>query len=173
MLPGGIINAVVSAISGRLYDKNGAKIPVRIGFILALIGAVMLAFTSTTSSIGYVILAHVILMIGCPLAMSPAQTHALNVLNNAQAADGSTIMNTLQQVVGAVATALATLLLTFGESIDPSAKAATTFTNGFHYGIYFTIALIILGLIISLGLRKKRKITTKSGAPNIYRGPPL
>lgn len=91
MLPGGIVNAVVSAISGRLYDKNGAKALVQIGFILALIGAVMLTFTSTTSSIGHVILAHVILMIGCPLAMSPAQPHALNVLNNVQAADGSTI----------------------------------------------------------------------------------
>lgn len=142
MLPGGIVNAIVSAIAGRLYDKNGAKTPVQIG---------------------YVILAHVILMIGCPLAMSPAQTHALNALNGTQAADGSTIMNTLQQIVGAVATALVTLLLTFGESIDPSAKAATAFTTGVHYGIYFTIALIILGLIISLGLRKK-KITTKSGA---------
>lgn len=157
MLPGGIVNAIVSAIAGRLYDKNGATTPVQIGFTLALIGAVMLAFTSTTSSIGYVILAHVILMIGCPLAMSPAQTHALNALNGAQAADGSTIMNTLQQIVGAVATALATLLLTFGESIDPSRTAATAFTTGVHYGIYFTIALIILGLIISLGLRKKEK----------------
>ncbi len=136
MLPGGIVNAIVSAIAGRLYDKNGAKTPVQIG---------------------YVILAHVILMIGCPLAMSPAQTHALNALNGTQAADGSTIMNTLQQIVGAVATALVTLLLTFGESIDPSAKAATAFTTGVHYGIYFTIALIILGLIISLGLRKKEK----------------
>ena len=151
MLPGGIVNAIVSAIAGRLYDKNGAKTPVQIG---------------------YVILAHVILMIGCPLAMSPAQTHVLNALNGTQAADGSTIMNTLQQIVGAVATALVTLLLTFGESIDPSAKAATAFTTGVHYGIYFTIALIILGLIISLGLRKK-KITTKSGAPNISKEAPL
>lgn len=133
MLPGGIVNAIVSAIAGRLYDKNGAKTPVQIG---------------------YVILAHVILMIGCPLAMSPAQTHALNALNGAQAADGSTIMNTLQQIVGAVATALATLLLTFGESIDPGAKAATAFTTGVHYGIYFTIALIILGLFRLVCVKK-------------------
>lgn len=133
MLPGGIVNAIVSAIAGRLYDKNGAKTPVQIG---------------------YVILAHVILMIGCPLAMSPAQTHVLNALNGTQAADGSTIMNTLQQIVGAVATALVTLLLTFGESIDPSAKAATAFTTGVHYGIYFTIALIILGLFRLVCVKK-------------------
>lgn len=133
MLPGGIVNAIVSAIAGRLYDKNSAKTPVQIG---------------------YVILAHVILMIGCPLAMSPAQPHVLNALNGTQAADGSTIMNTLQQIVGAVATALATLLLTFGESIDPGAKAATAFTTGVHYGIYFTIALIILGLFRLVCVKK-------------------
>lgn len=62
----------------------------------------------------------------------------------------------LGAIISALA-ALATLLLTFGENIDPSAKAATAFTTGVHYGIYFTIALIILGLIISLGLRKKEK----------------
>ncbi|GAC46194.1 major facilitator superfamily transporter permease [Pediococcus acidilactici NGRI 0510Q] len=35
MLPGGIINALVSAVAGRLYDKVGAKTPVRLGLIIA------------------------------------------------------------------------------------------------------------------------------------------
>lgn len=39
MLPGGIINALTSAIAGRLYDSHGAKKPTILGIIIALIGA--------------------------------------------------------------------------------------------------------------------------------------
>ena len=46
MLPGGIINAATSAIAGRMYDNFGAKLPARLGFIIALIGAVILSLGS-------------------------------------------------------------------------------------------------------------------------------
>ena len=80
MLPGGVINAATSALAGRMYDSFGAKWPARIGFAVAFVGAVMLALVTTHSAIWYVILAHIILMIGAPLAMSPSQTSALNSL---------------------------------------------------------------------------------------------
>lgn len=153
MLPGGVANALVSALAGRLYDRFGAKTPARLGFIIALIGAVMLAMTTSTSSIAYVIAAHVILMVGCPLAMSPSQTHALSALSGAQSADGSTIMNTMQQIVGAIATALATSLLGMGTAAAAGKSASVAFTNGVHYGVYFTIVLIVVALIVTLNLK--------------------
>lgn len=74
MLPGGVISALVSVIAGRMYDSFGAKWPARIDFAIAFIGAIMLSVVTTHSAIWYVILAHIILMIGAPLAMSPSQT---------------------------------------------------------------------------------------------------
>lgn len=155
MLPGGVINAVTSAVAGRLFDRLGARVPATAGFIIALIGAIMLALTTSTSSVAYVIAAHVILMIGCPLAMSPAQTYALSVLDGTQSADGSTIMNTLQQIIGAIATAIATSLLGIGVAANTSASKAVAFTSGVHNGVYFVIALIICALILTFGLKKQ------------------
>ena len=63
MLPGGVVNALVSLFAGTLYDKIGAKLPTRIGFLLSAVGAILLAMAGTDSSIGYVILCHVIIMI--------------------------------------------------------------------------------------------------------------
>lgn len=148
MLPGGVINALTSAFAGRIYDSVGAKRPAMIGFIIALVGAGMLACTSAHSSIAYVIAAHVILMIGCPLAMSPSQTSALNSLSGLESADGSTILNTMQQIVGALATALATSFLELGCN-TASGSSAVRFTNGVHYGLYFTLALVIIGLVLT------------------------
>ncbi|AKV56201.1 multidrug MFS transporter [Bifidobacterium actinocoloniiforme DSM 22766] len=154
MLPGGAVNALVSGLAGRLYDGFGAKLPVRCGFILALVGAVMFLFTSPSTPVAYVVAAHVVLMVGCPLAMSPAQTYALNSLKPAQSGDGSTIMNTMQQIVGAVSTALATSLLAIGESHSAGASAPQAFANGMHLGIWFILALIALALLISLRVKR-------------------
>lgn len=153
MLPGGIVNALVSAFAGRMYDRMGAKLLARLGFVIALIGVLMFCFADAKSSLAYVIAAHVVLMIGCPLAMSPSQTHALN----AQSADGSTIMNTLQQIVGAIATALATSFLAMGQASFPASSEALRFEHGVRYGFCFTAVLVIAGLIVSLTLKERTK----------------
>ncbi|WP_261605250.1 DHA2 family efflux MFS transporter permease subunit [Limosilactobacillus fermentum] len=152
----GVINAVTSAIAGRLYDNIGARRPAILGFIIAFIGAVMLAMASDTASIVYIIAAHVILMIGAPLAMSPAQTSALNSLSGREAGDGSTILNTMQQVVGALATAFATSFLELGRGAA-TGSAAARFTAGSHTGFYFTIALIVVAFIVSFQLKDRQR----------------
>ncbi|MFT9411783.1 DHA2 family efflux MFS transporter permease subunit [Liquorilactobacillus hordei] len=158
MLPGGLTNAIVSAVSGRLYDSIGARKPAMLGFLISMIGALMLALTTTNTAVWYVIFAHVVLMIGAPLAMSPSQTHGLNALTGPIAADGSTIMNTLQQVVGAISTAIATSLLSIGQAsyyANDGHQAANAFVNGTHYGFYFTFILALVGLLLATKLSKK------------------
>lgn len=150
MLPGGIVNALVSAFAGRMYDHMGAKLLARLGFVIALIGVLMFCFAGAKSSLAYVIAAHVVLMIGCPLAMSPSQTHALNALAGPESADGSTIMNTLQQIVGAISTALATSFLAMGQAASASSSEALRFEHGVRYGFCFTLALALIGFIVSL-----------------------
>ena len=154
MLPGGIVNAAISGLAGRMFDKYGAKILATIGFIIAIIGAIMLLNVSTHTSVAYIIAAHV----GCPLAMSPSQTHALNSLEIYESADGSTIINTLQQIVGAIATAMATSLLQMGITASHGASSAMAFTHGVHNGIIFTIVLAVIGLLIALSINNKNEL---------------
>ncbi len=158
MLPGGIINAGVSLYSGKLYDRIGAAIPARCGFAISCVGAVMMLFTTTTTSIGYVICAHILLMIGVPMAMSPCQTNGLNSLPAEMGTDGSTILNTMEQVCGAVCTALATSMLSAGENtaIAAGADAQASATMGSHYGFAFVLVLAVVGLLLSTQMRKER-----------------
>ncbi len=147
MLPGGIINALVSMVSGRLFDKIGARIPATIGFALSIIGAALLLLISPHSALGFVIACHIILMVGVPLAMSPTQTYALSSLPHELSTDGSTILNTLQQVLGAVCTAVATSLLVSGEAhymAGGGTGKAMAFTTGSRWGFAFTLVLAIL-----------------------------
>lgn len=157
MLPGGIINALVSMIAGKIYDKIGAKIPAMIGFALSIIAAVLLLRANAHSSLAYVMCCHIVLMIGIPLAMSPCQTHALASLPHDISTDGSTMINTMQQIMGALATAIATFLLATGQSSAQRhgvSAANESFAAGAHWGFIFAIALAVIALLLALTLKQ-------------------
>ncbi len=156
LLPGGIVNGVVSAVSGKMYDMYGAKWLVRIGFIICIISAAMFVNIQTTSSFLFVITANILLMIGAPLVMSPAQTNGLNALPKELSPDGSAIMNTAQQVSGAIATALSATFLAAGEhayTLSNGHNAAEALTNGVQYGFVFTLVLTIIGFLLSFTIK--------------------
>lgn len=158
VMPGGIANALGSLVAGRLYDKFGAKLLVISGFVLTCIGIFLLLIANENSSVGYIILSSVILMSGVPLSMAPSQTIGLHSLPANLSTDGSTILNTLQQVWGAICTAVATSLLGIGQLAyinGGGTDAKSAFTIGTNYGFMFTLTLAALGLILAFTLPKK------------------
>ena len=158
MLPGGVVNALVSMFAGKIFDRIGARIPALCGFALSIVGAGLLMFATPESSLAYVICCHIIMMVGVPLAMSPCQTHALSSLPHKLSTDGSTILNTMQQVLGAVCTAIATNLLASGQAAYYAAggsEASLAFTQGSHWGFLFALALAVVGFLFALRIKKR------------------
>ncbi|WP_243673987.1 DHA2 family efflux MFS transporter permease subunit [Lentilactobacillus kisonensis] len=153
MLPGGIVNAIVSAIAGRFSDQVSPKLLITMGYGVTIIGIILLLFAKATSPMWYVILGHIVIMVGAPLAMSPSQTFGLGALNQATSGDGSTIMNTFQQIIGAMATAIATSLLAFGQHLS-NGSGQVAFTTGFHVGLLFTLIVAIVAFLIALTIKK-------------------
>ena len=152
MLPGGIVNAVVSAVAGRIYDRVGARVPALVGFGLSALGCILLLQTTPSTPMGYVIACHIVMMVGIPLAMSPCQTHALSSLPPELSTDGSAILNAVQQVFAAICTALATYLLSAGEGAYYAAggsQAAEAFSAGSHVGFAFALVLAVAAFVIA------------------------
>lgn len=176
MLPGGVINAFVSMMAGRIYDRIGARVPAITGFALSLVGAVLLMQATPTTSLAYVIVCHIIMMIGVPLAMSPCQTHALSSLPHRLSIDGSSILNTLQQVLGAVCTAVATNLLATGQTAyfaDGGTNSALAFMTGSHWGFAFTLVLAALGLLFALRIKAPSRVAQPEEAREHTAASPL
>jgi MFS transporter, DHA2 family, lincomycin resistance protein len=112
MLPGGIIMAIMSPITGRLFDKFGAKWLAVIG--LGLIGITMWQFAYITLSTSYItiMIFNTLLMLGISMLMMPVMTNALNELPPSLYPHGTAVITTLQQVAGAVGTALLVTVMT-------------------------------------------------------------
>lgn len=152
MLAGGVVNAIFSFMTGRWYDRVGARPLVRVGAVVGIVGSVLFLMIGVGTAPAFFVFAHVVFMVGIPLMQQSAQSAALRGLPRELAADGSTILNTMQQVFGAIGTAIATCLLGIGSG----ASDAESFVAGSRYGYVFGLVLIVIVLVFSFFLKEER-----------------
>ena len=105
MLPGSIISAIMGPIAGKLFDKFSPKVIIVPGIVL--VGIAMFLFKGITpdTSMLQIIIMHSVLMVGLMFVMT-AQTYGLNQLTPDLYPHGTALFNTLQQVAGAIGTAI-------------------------------------------------------------------
>lgn len=112
MLPGGIVMGIMSPITGRLFDKFGAKLLALVGLGLVANSLLQFAFITLSTSYSKIMIDNTLLMLGISMVMMPVMTNALNVLPPHLYPHGTAIISTLQQVAGAVGTALLVSIMT-------------------------------------------------------------
>ncbi|WP_153723331.1 DHA2 family efflux MFS transporter permease subunit [Sporosarcina cascadiensis] len=161
LLPGGVLNGIMSPITGRIFDRYGPRGLVLPGFILMIIMLWNLSNVTTETSIIMVITMHTILMVGVSMVMMPAQTNGLNQLPKNLYPDGTALMNTLQQVSGAIGTAVAITIMSASQStymesvkdpLDPSVIGASL-TAGVQDAFIFGLVIAVIGLIMSFFIK--------------------
>jgi DHA2 family lincomycin resistance protein-like MFS transporter len=162
LLPGGIINGILSPVMGGLFDRFGPKWLVIPG--LVIVAGTMYGFSTVTleTSTGFIVGLHIALMVGISMIMMPAQTNGLNQLPPELYPDGTAIMNTLQQVAGAIGTAIGISILSSGsrsfletvsDQKDPL-NQVLAFTNGVQHAFIFAIIVAVIGLVISFFIKR-------------------
>lgn len=162
LLPGSLLNGFLSPVMGRLFDKFGPKWLVIIGLAITAIVLFMYTGITPTTTLSKIITMHVFMMIGISMIMMPAQTNGLNQLPPDFYPHGTAIMNTLQQVSGAIGTAVAVSILSAGTTrflsgvTNPESpeNQLAGFTSGVQNAFVFALILAVIGLIISLFLKR-------------------
>ncbi|UKS28084.1 DHA2 family efflux MFS transporter permease subunit [Paenibacillus sp. HWE-109] len=167
MLPGSLLNGLISPLMGKLFDRFGPRALVVPG--AAFLVVIMWFFTRVsieTTQMTYIIL-HVCLMVAISMIMMPIQTNGLNQLPPHYYPHGTAILNTLQQVAGAIGVAFFIGTMSAGQrnfleqSSDPTSPLQISqgmvvgVHNAFMIGFGFAIVAFILSLFI------KRTVTPK------------
>ena len=166
LLPGGALNGIMSPITGRLFDKYGPRGLVTPGFVIMIIMLWGLSNVTTETSLVMIIVLHSLLMVGVSMVMMPAQTNGLNQLPRELYPDGTALLNTLQQVSGAIGTAVAITIMSTSQTTylnnltDPSASTAISesLTAGVQTAFIFGLSLAIAGLIASFFIKSSREL---------------
>jgi len=111
MLPATLIMGLMSPISGKLYDKYGARIIGLIGLTIVLISTYFMSDLQIDSSYTYIILIFTLRMFGMSMVLMPIMTNGLNQLSRELHPHGTAMNNTQQQIAGAIGTAVLVTLM--------------------------------------------------------------
>jgi DHA2 family lincomycin resistance protein-like MFS transporter len=163
LLPGGVVNGLMAPISGKLFDKFGPRVLVIPGLVIVAISLWLFTRFDAATSTGFLVSVYIAMMIGIALVMMPAQTAGLNQLPRHLQPHGTAILNTLQQVAGAIGTALYISIMSGGQkqylsgSSDPESPGeivkslSAGINNAFWVGVFIALFALVLGLFLRRG----------------------
>ncbi len=179
MLPGGIVMGIMSPITGRLFDKFGAKWLALIGLGLVAMTLWQFAFITLSTPYSTIMIFNTLLMLGISMVMMPVMTNALNELPPVLYPHGTAIISTLQQVAGAVGTALLVSIMTnrsarFIENnmlMEDAAELRILATvagmkSAFLFGFGLVVTAWIISIFIKRPIPQDQRLKIKQGATN-------
>lgn len=106
MLPGALVMAVMSPITGRLFDSFGAKWLAITGLSISALTTFALSGLTLDTSYASIMFLYTMRMFGFSMITMPVMTNGLNQLAAHHYPHGTAMNNTLQQVSGAIGSAI-------------------------------------------------------------------
>jgi len=151
LLPGGLVQAVVAPIFGRVYDRFGPR-PVLIpGAAMLALGQWLFFTVNTDTELWMFMVSHVVFSIGLAMLMTGLLASAMAALEPRLYGHGSAIFNTGQQLGGAIGTTIFVTvmsLLSAGKLEGGSDLAAALF-SGAHMSFLIGAILATIGLVLA------------------------
>ncbi|MGN4425460.1 DHA2 family efflux MFS transporter permease subunit [Bacillus cereus group sp. MYBK30-1] len=181
MLPGALIMGILSPINGKLFDRFGMRPMVLIGFPLMIIASVILGNLTLGTASWVICITYAIRLIGVGMVQMPLQTNALNALKTEEVPHGTAMNSTLSQTIGALTSSLIITLISnrtefhanemfaehkgsmIGMSADALQQLKQTisidaFIAGNNDTFMFSIVIAVIGLILGLFLKSKKRM---------------
>ncbi|MBY6791493.1 DHA2 family efflux MFS transporter permease subunit [Clostridium botulinum] len=168
-LPGALLMAVVMMISGRIFDKIGAKKLVIPGITLLIIASIPFANMSIGMTATSIAIFYSIRYIGIGLVSMPLQTEGMNDLDNKLMPHATATVNMTKQISGSLGTAvLITMMSSFTISNAPNQVLAKTnlalyksqmldaTIKGMNTTFIYVIAVAVVALLFSSFLKSKK-----------------
>jgi EmrB/QacA subfamily drug resistance transporter len=181
MLPGAIIMALMSPITGKLFDKYGGRVLAIIGLTITTVTSYYFSQLTFETTYTQLIILYSVRMFGMSMVMMPVSTNGLNQLPTRFYPHGTAMNNTLQQVAGAIGTALLiTIMSNRTESYakelaadamknvteQPTAQAAAemkqqimmkAMLEGINFSFYVTVFISAIALLLAFFIKRAKQ----------------
>lgn len=106
LLPGALVNAFLSPVSGKMLDRFGPKPIVFIGLLFMIPSIWAVTDLTDATSYTYLVIRTIFLRVGLSFLTMPLNTAGLNALPMHLNPHGSAVTNTIRQLAGSIGTAL-------------------------------------------------------------------
>ncbi|WP_025115276.1 DHA2 family efflux MFS transporter permease subunit [Lysinibacillus fusiformis] len=174
LLPGALVNAFMSPVTGKMYDRYGAKPLFIIGLIFIIPSMWIVTDLSETTSFTFLMIRTIFLRIGLSFITMPLNTAGLNALPKTLVTHGTAVNNTLRQISGAIGAAVVITIFTaqttshakslLVETPNATAEMVRTLASilGSSDAYYFMTILAIIAFILTLFVPSKKMMHQKS-----------
>lgn len=152
LLPGILLNAVSTNVSGKILDKHGVKVMLPLGFAVFTAALFFMSRCSEQTSLVLIVILHIIIYQGLAYSMSPAQTSALATLTPEMNSHGVAIVNTFMQIAASVGSSLFGGIQTFRQAagLAEGMSEPAAIAYGFSGTIIAAVIMGIIGFVLAL-----------------------
>ncbi len=106
MMPGALLMAFMSPLTGKLFDKFGGRVLAIIGLAIMVVTTYDFSRLTLDTTYTHLLILYSVRSVGIAMVMMPVSTNGLNQLPQRLYPHGTAMNNTLNQVAGAIGTAL-------------------------------------------------------------------
>lgn len=177
ILPGALVMGIMSPITGRVFDRFGARWLAITGLTIITITTFAFSSLDTSTSMAYIIILYSIRMFGLSMVMMPATTAGLNQLPKQLIPHGTAMGNTMRQVAASIGTAvIVTVMTTAGLAAEQRSDVANPMIHGVNVAFMVITVLSVVGLVLSFFIKrnhppaKKHKCNMPNQPKTLERG---
>ncbi|MCA0982936.1 DHA2 family efflux MFS transporter permease subunit [Halobacillus yeomjeoni] len=162
LLPGAVITGIMSPITGKIFDKIGARMLSIVGLCIITGASLAFSFLSIETTFIAITILYAIRMFGLSMVMMPVTTAGLNQLPKKLIPHGTAMNNTMRMVAASVGTAI---LVTVMTSTTQNAQNAPAIEypgiHGVNVAFIVVTALSLAGILLAVFVKntapKKQK----------------
>ncbi|MNP43729.1 Major Facilitator Superfamily protein [compost metagenome] len=166
----------MSPVTGKLYDRFGAKPLFIIGLLFIIPSMWAVTDLSESTTYMYLMIRTIGLRIGLSFITMPLNTAGLNALPKQLGTHGTAVNNTVRQIAGAIGTAVVITIYTVqatnhaatvmqsNPSTTPEILKSLASILGASDAYYFMMILSVAAFVITLFMPMKSKITIEKKA---------
>ncbi|SDN86813.1 MDR family MFS transporter [Alkalicoccus daliensis] len=154
LLPGALLMGIMNPITGRIFDKVGARWLSISGMGLLTVMTFLFTRLTEDTSFAYMATVHAFRMLSLAMVMMPITTAGLNQLPERLIPHGTAMNNTLRQVGGSIGTAFLVTMMTVGASSAANGVTANqAMIQGVNISFWVATGLAFIGFIISMFIK--------------------
>lgn len=169
LLAGALMMGIMSPITGRAFDRFGARRLSILGMLLLTVGTIPFAFITRTTPTVYIVVLYALRMFGIAMVMMPATTAGMNALPVDLMGHGTAVNNTTRQIASSIGTAILTSVLS---NVTDASKPAHSMIksnplgyqnsyfnatlNGYHAAFWVAVAFSVIGLVVAFFMKDKQ-----------------
>ncbi|QLE62108.1 Permeases of the major facilitator [Furfurilactobacillus rossiae] len=166
LLPGALMMAVMSPITGQTFDRIGARRMAVAGMFLLTAGTLPFVMITKSTPVIYVTFLYAVRMFGISMVMMPVTTAGMNALSFDMISHGTAVNNTTRQVATSIGSAiLVSVLSNVTKNAMPAhhvltqtplaykVRAINATMSGYHATFWVAVGFCIVGFLLAFFLK--------------------